>query len=345
MSDQNKKVTLQDIADEAEVAVSTVHRALQDKGDISSNTSKKIRYIASKLGYSDSRTQKGNQADVHVGHTVGLLLFNLPVYLIKHRLNMQLMSYLIEYLGRHGILMSVHQITDADQLPATVRADRLDGVIIMGSPTNPQIIKDMMGGNAVGVFIQPDACTRWDWVAPDYEIRGRLAADYLIDRGHRRIGYLNHVGDHYGFGIAGNALVRRAHDRGIQADEYITAANDSKGMPREDLIDAIVEDILALSPDKKPTGLHVSNDLAVRCVYNALHRRGIRPIKDIDIISCDNDDDVLVNLDPRPATFDLNLSVIAEKLVENLLSCIHRPNRSGVGARIFVPPRIVPAES
>ena len=344
-SEIGKKVTLQDIADEAEVAITTVHRALSGKGDISSYTSKKIKAIASQLGYGDLKQEKPSSLDFHIGHTVGLLLFNLPVFLIKHRLNMQLMSYLVECLGRHGILMSVHQVTDADQLPSTVRADRLAGVIIMGSPTNPQIIKDMMGGNAVGVFIQSDACSVWDWVAPDYEVRGRMAADYLIDRGHRRIGYLSHVPDHYGFRIAGSALVRRARDKSIQADEYITSANDSKGMPREDIIDGIVEDILSLPSDKKPTGLHVSNDLAVRSVYTALQRRGVSPMKDIDIISCDNDDDVLNNLDPRPATFDLNLEIIAEKLVENLLNCIRRPNRLGVGARIFVPPRIVQAES
>ena len=338
-----KKVTLQDIADEAEVAVTTVHRALQGKGDVSVHTLKKIKAIASRLGYADKQ-KKVILPDYHIDHTVGLLLFNLPVFMIKHRLNMQLMSHLVEYLGRHGILMSVHQVTNADQLPATVRADRLDGVIIMGLPSNPQIIKDMMGGNAVGVYLSPDACSCWDWVAPDYEIRGQMAADYLIDRGHRRIGYLNHAAEHYGFEITGSALVRRARHKGIPADEYITSANDSKGIPQEDVIDAVIEDILALPSDKRPTGLHVSNDHAVRCVYSALQRRGIRPMKDIDIIACDNDEDVLMNLNPRPATFDLNLNIIAEKLVENLLSHIRRPNRSGVGARIFVPPRIIPAE-
>ena len=341
--EMSKKVTLQDIADEAEVAVTTVHRALQGKGDVSSYTLQKIKAIASRLGY-DAKQKKAVLPDVHVDHTVGLLMFNLPVFLIKHRLNMKLMSYLIEYLGRHGILMSVHQVTNADQLPATVRADRLDGVIIMGLPSNPKIIKDIMGGNAVGVYLGSDACSYWDWVAPDYEIRGQMAADYLIDRGHRRIGYLNHTSEHYGFEITGSALIRRARHKGIPADEYITSANDSKGIPREDIIDGIVEDILSLPSNKKPTGLHVSNDLAVRCVYDALQRRGVRPMKDIDIIACDNDDDVLNNLDPRPATFDLNLNIIAEKLVENLLSHIRRPNRSGVGARIFVPPRIIPGE-
>ena len=46
-----KKVTMKDVAEEVGVSITTVHRALNEKKEISDVTSLAIRQVAEKLGY------------------------------------------------------------------------------------------------------------------------------------------------------------------------------------------------------------------------------------------------------------------------------------------------------
>jgi DNA-binding LacI/PurR family transcriptional regulator len=94
------------------------------------------------------------------------------------------------------------------------------------------------------------------------------------------------------------------------------------------------------STDPKPTGLFVPNDTATAVAHRVLIRRGIRPGKDIDIISCNNDNSSLIGLDPRPASIDLRPDIIGERAVDQLMRAIHNPF-GPVRANLLVEPRLV----
>lgn len=345
-----KKVTLQDIAETVGVSVTTVHRALQKKDGISASASHKIHKVAEKLGYHTKNKAMGtpNPALFPAGknlqsHTIGVLMVDTPIYFLQNRVNVRLLSHLETILARYGMLLSVHQAHSAAELPALVSSDRLDGVIVMGEVTDPVMTATLKNLNAVGVFATHSFQPQWDQIAPDYDVRGRMAAEYLADRGHHRIAYLNHLPEHAGFEMVARAFISQARSLGLEAEEYRADLKEAQTHSQRAVTDRLIDTMFTENADA-PTGVHIANDIILHDVYHSLRSKGIRPMEDVDIIGCDNDTLLLPGLTPQPATFDLNLDFIAEKLVESLLLNVQNPSRRNtIGTRTFVPSRLIPA--
>ena len=79
----------------------------------------------------------------------------------------------------------------------------------------------------------------------------------------------------------------------------------------------LVEQWMAASP--RPTALFVPVDRVTLRVYRHLERRGIQPGRDVDIVSCDNEKELLSLMHPAPPSVDLNRQTIARLAVERLL--------------------------
>lgn len=66
------------------------------------------------------------------------------------------------------------------------------------------------------------------------------------------------------------------------------------------------------------TGLFLSSDMYATPVYQVLYSMGIRPLKDIQIVSCDNDAYYLNGLHPLPPTIDIRMFDIGTRAAEML---------------------------
>lgn len=354
-----ESITLQSVAKEAGVSVTTVHRVLRNKHDVSPRTSKLVKNVAKQLGY-QLKGENVNTNGVSQGillnsdqplfttFVIGLLLIERPLHLLKRTINAHLLSYIEAALAKYELLMTVIQVADPENLPATVSRNRLDGVIILGEPS-ARVMRDRLHSmNPVGVFSSVHSEERWaDWITSDYHSRGQLAANYLADRGHRRVGFVNTEPGHGGFEQVGYSFLSSARHRGISA--RIFAGGEGVRMHESSdqtaaIADRVIGELAAQDPSQRPTGIHIPNDdLAVE-IYASLRKYGIEPMRDIDIITCDNDEFFLSQLNPKPATMDLNLEVMADRIVEKLIYRIKNPE-SFTGVRVLVPPTLVPAET
>lgn len=351
-----ENVTLQSVAKEAGVSVTTVHRVLRNKHDVSPRTSRLVREVARQLGYQlkgDGPGHPGRLFSPPSDHSsfstfvIGLLLIERPLYLLKRTINAHLLSHIEAALAKYELLMTVIQVADPTRLPPTVSPERLDGVIMLGEPSSRAMRDQLHMMNSVGVFSSVHSEEHWaDWVTSDYHCRGHVAANYLADRGHRRIGFVNTLARHPGFEQVGHAFVSAGRSRGLStqifADDNGQAVHESSAQTAA-AADRVIGELAALGPSLRPTGIHIPNeDLAVE-VYASLRKHAIEPMRDIDIITCDNDEFFLSQLTPKPATMDLNLEVMADRIVEKLIYRIKNP---GVftGVRVLVPPTLVPAD-
>src|SRR5215217_6479699 len=79
----------------------------------------------------------------------------------------------------------------------------------------------------------------------------------------------------------------------------------------------LVEQWISASP--RPTGMFVPVDRVTLFIYRHLERRGIAPGRDVDIVSCDNEKELLSLMHPAPPSIDLNRAMIARLAVERLL--------------------------
>jgi LacI family transcriptional regulator len=184
--------------------------------------------------------------------------------------------------------------------------------------------------------------SRWaDHVLPDNEQVGILAAEYLSARGHRRVAFYNEQPEHPGFAMRGEAFSAAAQERGLECTAWVAERRPAEplwGFGRSDATDTVIQRLVA-SP-ARPSAIFVPTDEQALRLYPALRRHAIHPGRDALVVSCDNQEVWLRQLDPRPVSIDLNFDLMGSRAVEQLLWRIAHPGQPP-GTRILVPPRLV----
>jgi LacI family transcriptional regulator len=222
---------------------------------------------------------------------------------------------------------------------------KVDGVLIFGSveeevdcPELKELPCVQMMGTMRGL--------PWDHVTYDNEVVGKLAAEYLLSRGHRTVAML--APDDIPKRNPGSSTL---HGRRDSFCRTMAAANahvnlvwgpfaDTHLQPDRQTLEQVIDALLAAQP--VPTGLFCPYDLWTACLYPLLYARGIQPGRDLDIVSCNNEVVFLQNLFPRPATVDIHAYDVGRRAVEQLLWRIE--HQSAPRNTIAIQPSVVVAE-
>jgi DNA-binding LacI/PurR family transcriptional regulator len=132
----------------------------------------------------------------------------------------------------------------------------------------------------------------------------------------------------------GGTVENLTHKLAIQTMPDMNFASQS-------LIDSLTDRLLhEVTP--KPNGIFVTSDVIVPTIYRALERNGVRPGKDIEIVSCNNEKSYLLPLHPMPAEIDIQADLIGQEAVERLLWRIDHPRATRVS--LVLEPRLVTSQ-
>src|SRR5439155_10691166 len=202
-----------------------------------------------------------------------------------------------------------------DGLPQAVRSGNVDGILGYGEFPAEAAEGNLRKIPAVWMMSRTDfSPDPWgDRVKPDHHAIGELAATYLMGRGHRSLAYLNPDTDLTMYQHRYTAFRSAAESVGAHPQVYSSRGTDDLNVEAERL----VEQWMSASP--RPTGLFVPVDRVTLFIYRHLERRGVAPGRDVDIVSCDNEKELLSLMRPPPASIDLNREMIARLAVERLL--------------------------
>lgn len=344
-------MTLHEIAKEAGVSTTTVHRVLRGKRDVSPKTIELVRSVMKDIGYPKEAKEQANGSDSISSYfktgCVGLLLVEKPVELLKVPLFVKLLTEIEQALAEYNLLVTVMQIADPEKDYPMLSEERLDGLLIFGEPHSKLLRKKLESMHAVGLLSSEHfEDSRFDWVSSDFKSRGRLAVRYLLERGHRKIAFLNPMPSHMGFEETGYHFRQGASKAGAQLTMlvsekpyegiYWTAQNGQA------YIEKLVDKLIQIPAEDRPTGIHVVNDEICVSVYEEMKKRGIKVGKDVEIISCGNHEEFLSRMDPRPTTMDLNVGEIARRAVGKLIYRVKNPDALA-GITVLVPPRVITA--
>lgn len=182
-----KRVTLKDIARETGLTVNSVSHALNDKSDISSATKERVAEAAKRLGYvpnlAASALKKGKS------RTVAIVFDNLfnPYYTI-------MTHYLANALLACGYDFLTVIENDGDRLhDGTYRnllSRNVDGILTFLEPHKDaeKILRE--GALPVTMIGRYCKLKNIDYIYSDDERGGYAAAEYLIERGAKRLHYL-----------------------------------------------------------------------------------------------------------------------------------------------------------
>jgi len=273
-------VSIKDIAKVALVSHSTVSRALRDSPLISEETKTRVRRIAQEMGYSPSAVARG--LVTKQTRTLGLVVTTIADPFVAEVVEG------IEALAQdkgYSILLCQSR-SDADRELASVeilREKRVDAIIVTASRVGSLYLPLLERLSVPIVLINNQQEGRYiHSVGTDNLHGGRLAAEHLVELGHRRVAYIT------GPEWAAQSRLRREGARQVLLEEGLDLDPDLvvQGTGRSDGGEEAMRALLDRS--NPPTAVFCYNDLTAIGVMRSARVAGLQVPDDISVVGYDD---------------------------------------------------------
>src|SRR4051812_22258350 len=277
--------SIRDVAERAGVSLGTVSNVLNRPDVVSEGTRQRVLAAIAELGF--VRNESARQLRAGHSRTIGLVVLDIanPFFTDVARG----VEEVANAAGLAVILCNSDDLAEKEAAHLDVLAEqRVQGVLI--TPTaelSPAL--DALRARGVPVVLldrratEPDRCA----VAVDDLHGGRLAADHLLERGHRRIAFVG--------GSSGLPQVQERHDGVEQAvleacgsDDALTVFSPEKltvAAGRE-----AAERIIGMPAARRPTAAICANDLLALGMLQEMVRHGMHVPEDFAIVGYDDID-------------------------------------------------------
>jgi DNA-binding LacI/PurR family transcriptional regulator len=223
--------------------------------------------------------------------------------------------------SENNLELFVSFVSNPDELPSRILEQRVGGLLLHGEQPSELVEMQLRGLPTVWLMANRFP-PRWgDQVMPDNTLIGRLAADYLLQRGCTQCAFLSAAAPSWGLQVRELAFCQHVIDAGGQVRVLRSALESPHDFWQFDAAAArqLTEQFIALHP--RPRGLFVAEDRHVPTVYAALASAGVSVGEgsDVQLVSCNNEMPYLDHLNPAPATLDIRAESIGRRGVEQLL--------------------------
>lgn len=335
---KGRAITIHEVAARANVSPMTVSRVVNGRGTVSEATRERVTRAIDDLGY---RPNLAASSLATAQHTCIALIYTNPSS-----------AYLRELLvgALNGSSRTAAQLViatwdgldaEAQKNAARLLARSVAGVILPPPlcESKPVIAEFKRAGVPVvsiasNQFSDEISCVRID----DFNASKEMTA-FLIERGHRRIGYIKGNPDQTaskhrleGF-MAALAEAELPHDGSLVQQGYFTYRSG---------LDA-AERLLAVEP--RPTAIFASNDDMAAAVISVAHRRGLDVPRDLSVVGFD-DTSAATTVWPELTTIHQPVASMADAAIDILLRTI-RGTADGASALVnhVAPHRLVTRDS
>ena len=179
-----KAPTIYDVADQAGVSISTISRMLNDPEKVNPATREKIMEVIDRLGFVPKAEARARA--LKINRRIGVItpFFTAPSFV-------QRLRGITGALASEKYELVVYSVESTEQFANYINnislARNLDGLIVMSLPISDEQLARLQGLPVVLVEYRNNnvSCIEIDDVAG-----GKMAANYLIGKGHRRIAFI-----------------------------------------------------------------------------------------------------------------------------------------------------------
>lgn len=182
------RAVAKDVARIAGVSQPTVSRAFDPDSKISTKTRQRVLQVADELGYLPNviaRSLSTNRTNI-----VGVVMANLTGSLFYAQL-LELLAQRVQDMGKHLLLLNTPPGGSMDELLLRVVGYQVDALVIASTRSDDELVQPGdLTDRPVILLNRTTTDPRVHVVSCDNEAGGRLAADFLIDAGHERLGYV-----------------------------------------------------------------------------------------------------------------------------------------------------------
>lgn len=275
--------TIEDVAERAGVAKSTVSAVLNDSRPVSDDTRQKVNQAAASLNY---RPKASARRPSSTGRSVGLL--------VKERDNpffAEIAAGVADVMDEAGYAVYTassegNYATENSLIGDLTRRD-IDGLIIypvMNDETDLQNLLELRRARIPFVLMERIAGVKANVVDVSTAGASKKAVKHLIDGGHRRIVHFAGplYSQHSDARIDGMRYAF-SETRLAFSDDLVVRA----GARAEEGYRAALDFFDGLSKEERPTAATCFNDLVALGVYRALHELGLDVPGDVSLVGCD----------------------------------------------------------
>ena len=329
-----KSVTMSDIAAELGVSTVTVSKALGDKDGVSEELRQRIKQKANEMGYRLSYSSQSAKDS---------FTYNISVVVAKHFINdasafyWVVYRYIVELLQKqsyYGILEVINEKDEhSGEMPNSIIDGKVDGVIVLGQ-FDRSYVEKLLSMQIPTVFLDfYSSRSDVETVLSDNFFGAYTITNYLIEAGHRRIGFLGNIISTSSIQDRYLGYYKALLEHGIPLNEkWVINDRDADGrtFPQMKL------------PDEMPTAFFCNCDEVAYGFINQLKSEGYRVPEDISIVGYDNHIYSTIST-PRITTMDVNSYRMSSEAVEIIIKKI-RDNNYRCG-RILVTGKLIERDS
>lgn len=274
-----KHITIQDIAERANVSISTVSRVLNSTAPVAPETRKKVLQVIAEFNYKPNLFAQGLASGQ--SRTIGVLtqLIGSPFYdvILRGILNG------IDGSGYSPLFADGGWDAEKDLIALNMFIQRqVDGLILLNGHAPEEILIEIASQIPM-IIVGRDLPDLEEQCLPfDDFSAAQKATQYLIQSGHQRIAHITGLKNHQ------DAIERR--------DGYLIALKEAGIEPDPDLIiegdftepSGVMAVEMLLMRGHIFSAIFAANDQMAYGARLALHRRGLRVPEDVSIIGFDD---------------------------------------------------------
>jgi LacI family transcriptional regulator len=311
-----KRTSLREVALASKTSVATVSRVLNNTGYIAELTRVRVLKAAEELNYQPNLRAKGLRQQ-H-SHTIGLLIPNL-----LNAYYTALADAISQLLTKSGYQLLLSSTRDDLALEQTTLLQLIghdvDGLIWVPTTSDHKLVDVLLSQNipAISIVRRVDGA-RLDTIVFEDLAGAHAATQYLIQLGHRRIGY---IGGDVSFSSnyeRWQGYLQALKEAGLDAQDELILIGSVRDTWGATAIDRLMQ--LA----DPPTAIFVGSNAIIPGVMKTLQQRGVQIPAELSLI-CFDDLDWFSYSNPSISAVSTSHMRIAEAAVNRLLQRIENP--------------------
>lgn len=284
------KIRLEEIAKKAEVSVAAVSMALNDKKGVGEETKQRILAVAEEMGYMDQRSEAASNDKIDHKYLKFVALKKHGFVLSDTAFFAQLMEGIEKESKKKGYELLVSNINykneNRNSIIDSIKADNVEGILVLGTELDNDDISILKELDKPFVIIdsyfehEEVDCILMDNIKATHQ-----AVQYLVESGHKVIGYLHSSVWIHNFAEREQGLKQVMEKINIPMEKTNTIL-------LRPTLDGAYQDmreyLKQVKMEQLPTSFFADNDIIAFGAVRALQEKGVRIPEDISIVGMDD---------------------------------------------------------
>ncbi|WP_353949150.1 LacI family DNA-binding transcriptional regulator [Sporolactobacillus sp. Y61] len=335
-----KKISMQDIADKLHISKNSVSQALGDKGGVSEQTKMRVRKTAEEMGYDYRKRATFKQNTPHHKNTFALFATD---FALSHKSFFgEIIRYIEKEMKKYGNELCIFRVSpeniSSNSLPAAFSKSAYQGLFILSHINRPfiQLLLDLQLPTVMIDHHDPHLDT--DCVLCQNKTGGYLATEFLINQGHKKIGFLGDIDWSPSYEERWEGYMKALRDNQLPVEKalMITGIQEKRSVLYKEL------EALANKVSDLPTAWLCANSGMGFILISYFQSIGYRIPEDISVCCFDNTEFTVLS-NPQITTMAIDLRDMGRKAVQLLEWRLDHPSHSHLEIRL--PAHLIERES